>query len=81
MQTTDTRSASVELISRESEWVKEYVNSLPAEALDRPIPCPSWNVGEVIAHVDWFAETYGGMMERGLRGDLSPTGDSPLLTY
>ena len=73
MQSTNTRSASVELIRRESKRVKEYVNSLPAEALDRPTPCPSWNVGEVIAHMDWFAETYGGMMERSLRGDLSPT--------
>jgi len=26
----------------------------------------------MIAHLVWFAETYGGMMERGLRGDLSP---------
>ena len=30
MQSTDTRSASVELIRRESERVKEYVHSLPA---------------------------------------------------
>ena len=77
MQSTDTRSALVDLIKSESERVKEYVNSLPAEALDLPTPCPSWNVGEVIAHLDWFAETYGGMMERGLRGDLSPTKGFP----
>ena len=76
-QSTDTRGALVELIKSESERVKEYVNSLPPEALKLPTPCPSWNVGEVIAHLDWFAQTYGGMMERGLRGDLSPTEGFP----
>ena len=77
MQSTDTRSAMVELIKSESERVKEYINSLPTEALTLPTPCPMWNVGEVVAHLDWFAETYGGMMERGLSGDLSPTEGFP----
>jgi uncharacterized protein (TIGR03083 family) len=62
----------VELIKSESERLKEYVNSLSPEALDRPSPCERWNVGEVVAHLIWFVETYGGMMERGLRGDQSP---------
>ncbi len=34
-------------------------------------------MGDMIAHLVWFAETYGGMMERGLRGDLSPTPGFP----
>ena len=29
--------------------------------------------GEVIAHLIWFAEYYGSMMEKGLGGDQSPT--------
>ena len=44
---------------------------------ENPSPCDKWNVGEVIAHLDWFADTYGGMMERGLRDDQSPTEGLP----
>jgi len=77
MQSIDTYQAQVKLINSESERLKECVNALPPEALERPSPCEKWNVGEVIAHLDWFAETYGGMIERGLRGDLSPTEGFP----
>lgn len=77
MQTTDTHHAQVELIRSESQRLREYVNALPPEALERPSPCEMWNVGEVIAHLVWFAETYGGMIERGLRGDQSPTEGFP----
>ena len=62
---------SVKLIRSSSKRLKQYVNGLPPEALERPSPCELWDVGEVIAHLIWFAETYGGMMERGLRGDVS----------
>ncbi|HEU0020810.1 MAG TPA: maleylpyruvate isomerase N-terminal domain-containing protein [Dehalococcoidia bacterium] len=67
----------VNLIKSESERLKQYLNSLPPAALERPSPCELWNVAEVIAHLVWFAETYGGMMERGLRGDTSPTEGFP----
>ena len=77
MQTIDTHEAQVDLINVESERLKEYFNALPPEALERPSPCEQWDVGEVIAHLDRFAEIYGGMMERGLRGDLSPTEGFP----
>ena len=73
MQSIDILKAQVELIQSESNRLKEYVNALPSEALERPSPCEKWNVGEVIAHLVWLVETYGGMMERGLRGDQSPT--------
>lgn len=72
MQSTETSQAQVKLIKSESARLKEFVNALPPEALERSSPCEKWDVGEVIAHLIWFAETYGGMMERGLRGDLSP---------
>jgi uncharacterized protein (TIGR03083 family) len=62
---------SVKLIRSESERLKQYVNGLPPEALERPSPCELWDVGDVIGHLIWFAETYGGMMEHGLRGDVS----------
>jgi len=77
MQSIDTYQAQVKLIESETERLKEFVSALPAEALERPSPCERWDVGDVIAHLVWFAETYGGMMERGLRGDLSPTEGFP----
>ena len=77
MQSIVTRKTQVELIRSESTRLMEYFNALPPEALERPSPCEMWNVGEVIAHLIWFAEYYGGIMERGLRGDQSPTGGFP----
>ena len=67
----------VKLIGAETERVKQYVSSLSIEDLERPSPCELWTAGDVVAHLVWFAETYGGMMERGLRGDLSPTAGFP----
>jgi len=75
--TTYTSKALVDLIKTESELLKEYVSALAPEELERPSPCELWDVGEVIAHLMWFAETYGGMMKRGLRGDLSPAEGFP----
>lgn len=63
----------VNLIGSEAERVKQCVNALSSEALERTSPCELWTVGDVVGHLIWFAETYGGMMERGLRGDTSPT--------
>ena len=77
MTTIESSKALVDLIKSESDRLKDYVSALPPEALDRPSPCEDWDVGEVIAHLDWFADTYGGMIERGLRGDLSPTEGLP----
>lgn len=55
----------------------EYFNSLSPEDLEKPSPCERWTVGEIIAHLVWHVETYRGMMERGLRDDLSPTEGLP----
>ncbi len=76
-QTIDIRKTQAELIRSESERLMEYFNALPPEALEKPSPCEKWSVGEVIAHLVWHVETYRGMMERGLRGDLSPTEGLP----
>ncbi len=77
MQATDKANAMVKLIKSESERLMEYFNSLSPETLEKPSPCDKWSVGEVIAHLVWHVETYRGMMERGLRGDLSPTEGLP----
>ncbi len=62
---------TVTLIHAESKRLEHYVNTLLPAALERLSPCEGWTVGDVVAHLVWFAETYGGMMERGLRGDTS----------
>jgi len=68
---------TVKLIQTESERVLNYLNGLAPNVMEHPTPCERWTVGDMIAHLVWFAETYGGMMERGLRGDLSPTSGFP----
>ena len=74
----DSKQEIVELIRTESERVMNYLGGLPKAALINPTPCEAWDVSQVIAHLVWFAETYGGMAERGLRGDLSaPVGLPP----
>ena len=77
MQATDKASAMARLIKSESERIMEYFDSLSPDALEKPSPCDRWTVGEVIAHLVWHVETYRGMMERGLRDDLSPTEGLP----
>ncbi len=77
MLATDKASAMVKLIKSESERLMEYFNSLSPEDLEKPSPCEKWTGGEVIAHLVWHVETYRGMMERGLRDDLSPTEGLP----
>ncbi len=72
MQSTDIHNTQIELFRSESRRFREYLNTLSPEALDLPSACDKWNVGEVIAHIAWVVETYGGMMARGLHGDQSP---------
>ena len=79
MQSVDIRKTQVELIQSESKRLMKYFNSLPLDALELPSPCEMWNAGEVIAHLVWFEEYYGGLIERGLRGDHSPTEAFPSL--
>lgn len=64
-------NTTVKLIQAESKRLKQYLHALPQAALECPTPCERWSVGDMIAHLVWFAQTYGGMLERGLHGDLS----------
>lgn len=68
---TQTLNNVAKLIQAESNRLTHYLHTLPQAALECPTPCERWNVGDMIAHLVWFAQTYGGMMERGLQGDLS----------
>ncbi|MCH8297068.1 MAG: maleylpyruvate isomerase family mycothiol-dependent enzyme [Chloroflexi bacterium] len=75
----DSTKQLVDLIRSESERFKELVGALPSNALENRSPCERWNVGDVIAHLIWFAEKYGGMMEHGLQGDQSPPEGFPVV--
>lgn len=77
MTTVDSTRQLVDLINTETGRFKELVNGLPSDALEKQSPCERWNVGEVIAHLIWFAEKYGGMMERGVQGDQTPPAGFP----
>ncbi len=76
-----TREDSIRLIISETGRLKQYINGLNQDDLRKPTPCEDWDVGELIAHLVWFAQNYRGLIERGLRGDLSiPDGfqDTPV---
>lgn len=72
------REDTVKLIQAESERVRQYLNGLSEDALERPTPCERWTVGDMIAHLVWVVDTYGGNMARGLRGDISPPEGFPV---
>lgn len=67
----------VKLIHSESEWLKEYLNSLPPDAWGRPSACDRWTVADVVAHLTWVAEFYVDTISRGVRGDASSPKDRP----
>jgi uncharacterized protein (TIGR03083 family) len=67
----------VRLIQAESNRLREYLDALPSDALNEPSACEDWTVGDVVAHLIWFAEDdYGAAIARGLRGDSSPPADA-----
>ena len=68
---------TVKLIQAESDRILTFLNGLAPDVMELPTPCEMWTIGDMIAHLVWFAETYGGMMERGLRDDLTPTPGFP----
>lgn len=67
----------VNLIRDESTRVVQYLIQLPRDAMELPTPCESWTIEDLIGHLVWFAETYGGMIEKGLRDDLTPPDGFP----
>ena len=67
MQSLDMTRAQVKEIQTEPERLQQYFSSWPPEGLGRSSPCDRCDAEEVIAQLVWFAESYGGMMERGHR--------------
>jgi uncharacterized protein (TIGR03083 family) len=67
----------VRLIQAESERLKGFLEARPQDALDQPSACDDWTVGDVLAHLIWFAkDDYGAAIARGLQGDSLPPADA-----
>ena len=74
MNNTDTPESRVDLVRRESEQLKQYLEALPPEAWIQPSACDRWQVSDVVAHLIGGAELYAGMISRGLQGESSAAG-------
>jgi len=78
----DTPENLVQLIHSESEWLTQYLQTLPPEAWRRPSACELWEVRDVVGHLTWLAEFFVDIISRGVQGDASvpagrPPGDAP----
>ena len=73
----DSPEERVKIAIRESERLKEYLSSLPAEAWNKPSACDLWEVRDVVAHLAWAAEGYTERIHQSLQGDLSPPEGRP----
>src|SRR2546421_1760437 len=62
----------VKVLQSESERIKQYLHTLPPEALRKPSACTQWQVQDVIAHLIGVAEFYASSVSRGLQGGTGP---------
>lgn len=67
----------VKLIATESDRIKQYLNTLPADAWSQPSACDAWEVRDVVAHLIGATEMYTRNISRGIRGDSSPPESLP----
>ena len=65
----------LDLTKSESQWLHQYLDTLPAEAWSKPSACDAWEVRDVVGHLVWVAEFYTDVISRGLQGDTSPSED------
>ncbi|HEX2173159.1 MAG TPA: maleylpyruvate isomerase family mycothiol-dependent enzyme [Dehalococcoidia bacterium] len=63
---------TVTAIATEAAALESFLAGRPESDLDRPSACSEWTTGEVLAHLTWAATYFGGLIERGLKGDTTP---------
>ena len=63
----------VNITISESDRLKEYLTSLPADSMNQPSACDRWKVQDVVAHMAWVAEAYINRIHESL-DDGSPIG-------
>jgi uncharacterized protein (TIGR03083 family) len=79
MATLDTY---VPIVQTEADRLAQFLDTLSADAWQRPSACDLWTIRDVVAHLIWAADFYTDTVSRGLRGDISrptdrPPGDAP----
>jgi len=62
----------VKVIQTEAGRLTEYLQTLAPEAWSKPSACDLWEVGDVVAHLVFVAEFYRDVIDRGMRGNVSP---------
>ena len=73
----DSPEQRVKIAIAESERLKEYLSSLPAEAWNNPSACDRWEVRDVVAHLAWVAESYTERINQSLQGESSTPEGQP----
>ena len=73
----DSSETLVQLVQLESERLYQYLSSLPADAWSRSSACEPWEVGDVVAHLIFWAELYANSIRQAVQGDISPLEGCP----
>lgn len=66
-----------EEITRAGKRIEEFLDSLSDDELSRQSACDAWTVADVAAHLIERGRPIPGQIERGLKGDLTPTRGAP----
>lgn len=61
----------------ESERLDEYLQTLPAEALEQQSACEQWTVGDVVAQLIGGAQMCAEHITRGVQGNIAPPDGFP----
>ncbi|MFQ6029796.1 MAG: maleylpyruvate isomerase family mycothiol-dependent enzyme [Dehalococcoidia bacterium] len=69
------------LVNSEAKALKEYLDGLPLEALNKPSACDRWQGGDVLAHLVWVGELYAEVMNRASQGITDLPEDAPQVRY
>ena len=73
----DSPEERVKIAVGESERLKEYLSSLPAEAWNKPSACDLWEVRDVVAHLAGVAGSYIERIHQSLQEDSSALEGQP----
>jgi uncharacterized protein (TIGR03083 family) len=65
-------AAILAALEAEAAALERYLAGRSEDDLARPSACEGWTNADVVAHLTWAADFFGGILERALRGDLTP---------
>jgi uncharacterized protein (TIGR03083 family) len=67
----------VPIVHTEADSLAQFLETLSADAWQRPSACELWAIRDVVAHLIWAADFYTDTVSRGLQGDISQPADRP----